>query len=269
MMKQLSVVIVVYNQSCRQSLTCQQLQKIPHTDMQILIFDNSTRDYGNRIYCEENGWIYLGGTGNLGLSKAYNTCIDYLKETNFHGYVCLFDDDTELTADYFNALQKAMETGRKIFVPFVYSNGRILSPCRITSYHKTILFPSEQAAAAYQGTDITAINSGMALSFSIFDDYRYDENIFLDGIDHTHLRHMAAKNIVVSILDVRFHHHFSGDEKPSKKSALIRFGIFAKDYAYIFRAKKPAYWYLVGKRALRLTLQYKSLDFLKILLRSK
>ena len=262
-----AAIIVVYNQACSQSLTCRQLSALTETAPQIVIYDNSTRDFGNREFCEKAGWAYLGGEGNLGLSKAYNACIDYLKSQDFSGFVCLFDDDSAVTEDYFRALSAAKSGPGRIFVPLIFSQGRLLSPCRITPAHKAILFPDAESALAYQGEDLSAINSGMAMDMGIFDDYRYDENIFLDGIDHTHLQKLAKKQIHPSVLDIRFDHQFSGDEKPSRDSALFRFRIFARDYAYIFRHHRSRYWYLVGKRALRLTAQYKTFAFLKAMLK--
>ena len=265
----LAAIIVVYNQSCTQSLTCQQLLALGKDAPEVLVFDNSTRDFGNRDFCRDAGWVYLGGQGNLGLSKAYNACIDHLKGQGFAGFVCLFDDDTAVTGEYFLALRSAIAAGGQLFVPFIYSGSQLLSPCRITPSHKSILFPDEKTAMTYTGSDISAINSAMAMDMALFEDYRYDENIFLDGIDHTHLQKMAAKNIRPVLLDVRFHHNFSGNEKPPRAAALTRFRIFARDYAYIFRENKSRYWFLVGKRAVRLTLQYKSPLFLKILTNPK
>lgn len=268
-MMNITALIVVYNRTCAESLTCRQLLALGSNAPQVIIFDNSTSDFGNREFCRENGWVYLGGQGNLGLSKAYNACIDHLKTQGFDGFVCLFDDDTEVSAEYFQALEAAIAAGGQLFVPFIYADGRLLSPCRITPAHKTLLFPDEKTALAYRGQDVTAINSGMAMDISIFRDYRYDEHIFLDGIDHTHLQKLAEKNLRPAFLQVRFNHNFSGNEKPPKAAALTRFRIFAKDYAYIFRENKTRYWYLAGKRAVKLTLQYKSPVFLKILINPK
>lgn len=265
----LAAIIVVYNQSCTQSLTCQRLSALADKALQVIVFDNSTRDFGNAEYCQNAGWVYLGGNGNLGLSKAYNACIDHLKKEQFAGFFCLFDDDTDVTADYFSALRSAIAAGGQLFAPLIFAGGRLLSPCRITPGHVATAFGSEEAALAYTGQDLTAINSAMAMDIALFRDYRYDENIFLDGIDHTHIRKMAEKGIALSLLDTRLQHQFSGDETPAKQAAVTRFRLFTRDYAYIFRACKRRYLLLVGKRALRLTLQYKSLVFLKILLQPK
>jgi glycosyltransferase involved in cell wall biosynthesis len=263
-----AAVVVLYNTACSDSPTCKALAQ---TDLpvQVLIYDNSTRDMGNKAQCQDLGWTYLGGNGNMGLSKAYNACIDYLTGRNFDGFVCLFDDDTELTPAYFQALAREEGTGKQLLVPLIYADDRLLSPCRITPAHKSILFPDEKTAMAYTGEDFSAINSAMAMDIALFRDYRYDENIFLDGIDHTHMQKMIARGIQPGVLDVRFDHHFSGDERPSKASAVTRFTLFTGDYAYIFRDHPSRYLFLTGKRAFRLTLQYKSFVFLKILLQAR
>lgn len=262
-----AAVVVVYNMFCGDSPTCQALEKLADPNVSVLIYDNSTSDYGNREACARLGWKFLGGTGNVGLSKAYNACVAYLQEQGFDGFVCLFDDDTAVTPAYFTTLEQAVKTGGQIFVPLIYADGRLLSPCKLTASYKTVLFENEEAALSYTGSDMTAINSAMAMDIALFRDYRYDENIFLDGIDHTHVQRMGERGIQIHPMAVRFDHQFSGDERPSRQAAATRFRIFAKDYAYIFRNKKRSYWYLVGKRALVLTVRYKSFVFLKILLK--
>ncbi len=260
-------VVVLYNTTCSESPTCKALEQTGR-DVQVLIYDNSTRDLGNRAQCEALGWTYLGGTGNMGLSKAYNACIDYLTAHDFDGFICLFDDDTALTPAYFQALSQEADSGKQLLVPLIYADNRLLSPCRITPAHKSILFPDENTAMTYAGEDFSAINSAMAMDIALFRDYRYDENIFLDGIDHTHMQKMIARGIQPAVLNVRFDHSFSGDEQPPKASAVTRFSLFAKDYAYIFRKHRARYLFLVGKRAVHLTLQYKSPVFLRVLLQN-
>ena len=256
-----AAAVVIYNTACQDSPTCRALEKL--SGITVLIYDNSTRDFGNREYCEKSGWVYLGGQGNLGLSKAYNACIDYLKDKPVADMLCLFDDDNDLEPAYFDALEKAKGKGGRIFVPTVFAGGSLISPCILHQGHKVQMFGSEEEARAYTGENLSAINSCMAIDLGIFDDFRYDENIFLDGIDHNFTQAMKARGEKITIIDYRCNHAFSGVETPPKASALVRFKIYAKDYAYILRDNKAAYYRLVGKRALRLTARYKTLAFLK------
>lgn len=264
-----AAAVVVYNVFCGDSTTCRALEALGGSNISVIIYDNSTKPCHNEDYCRARGWTYLGGTGNVGISKAYNACVDFVNANGGADYLCLFDDDTHLSPAYFSALEQAAQAGGQILVPLIYSGETLLSPCRLDSRYRTVLFSGEEEAKAYTGSDMTAINSGMALSLSLFRDYRYDENIFLDGVDHTFLRDMASKGHRLQIMDYRCDHAFSGYERPSRESAAVRFRIFAKDHKYIFRAQPLSYWLLVGKRALRLTLQYGSPVFLKTLFTTK
>ena len=261
--------VVVYNTFCGDSPTCQALQALTEVPLSVLIYDNSTSDFGNRAYCEKMGWVYLGGTGNVGISKAYNACIDYLTNGHETDLLCLFDDDTHLDPSYFTALQQACEKGQeKIFVPLIYAAGNLMSPCLLDENHRVTPFADGQDALCYTGNALSAINSCMALRTELFSDFRYDENIFLDGVDHHFALTMRAKGEKIRVFSYRCDHAFSGAEKPPFQSALVRFRIYSKDYGYILRNRKRSYLRLVGKRAVKLTLQYKSPVFLKTLLQA-
>lgn len=262
------VIVVVYNQSCSDSLTCEDLRKIFNHNIQVLVFDNSTEDYNNQAFCEKNGWKYLGGTGNKGLSVAYNACIDYIVSSNGSGWICLFDDDTHVDNSYFEMLLKyAKNREYSVIVPLIYSQSKLISPSVINRvFHGVKLFETEQKALNYSGQNITAINSGMAIRTDVFREYRYDENIFLDGIDHKFIADMISLNRTIGVMPYRCCHEFSGNSSPPHETAWFRFKIFAKDMRYIYRNRMWIYCFLVGKRALHLSVTYKSLDFLRVFL---
>lgn len=259
-----AAAVVVYNVFCGDSPTCQALKALTGLPLSVLIYDNSTANYGNRSYCEENGWVYLGGDGNVGISKAYNACIDHLLDHVPADMLCLFDDDTHVDPSYFNALRQACEGAQEnIFVPLIYAAGSLMSPCLLDNDHRVTPFADGEEARSYVGDSLSAINSCMALRTSLFANFRYDENIFLDGVDHNFILEMRQKGEKIRVFPYRCDHAFSGTEKPPVKSALVRFRIYAKDYGYILRNNKKAFLRLVGKRALRLTIQYKTLAFMK------
>lgn len=265
-----AAAVVVYNVACSDSPTCQALEALADQDISVLIYDNSTADYGNRTYCESRGWTYLGGNGNVGISKAYNACIDCLMQGRQAHMLCLFDDDTHIDPAYFTALEQACEGAQEnIFVPLIYAAGSLMSPCLLDKGHRVTPFNDGEEALSYSGNSLSAINSCMALRTSLFADFRYDENIFLDGVDHHFVLTMRKKGERIRVFPYRCDHAFSGTEKPPIKSALVRFGIYAKDYRYILRNNNKSYLRLVGKRALRLTAQYRSLAFLKIFYKQK
>ena len=43
-----AAAVVVYNVACPDSPTCQALEALKDADISVLIYDNSTADYGNR-----------------------------------------------------------------------------------------------------------------------------------------------------------------------------------------------------------------------------
>lgn len=255
----IAVAVVIYNEFCGNSRTCMALESV---GFPVVVFDNSTEDQGNEAYCQLREWKYLGGTGNVGLSKAYNSCVQYVKASGCAQFLCLFDDDTDLDMQYFSLLQDALVEDRKIYVPIVYSKGQLLSPCLVDSGHKARRFKNEDQLFRYTGAELSAINSGMALDISLFDDYQYDENIFLDGIDHKFLMDMKDRGEEIILFPYRCDHSFSGEEKPDFHATKKRFETFVKDYQYILRDRKLAYGLLVGKRALKLALQYKKFSFI-------
>lgn len=263
----IAALTVIYNKKCKDSLTCQTLVSVKDPNIMVVIYDNSTSDYGNKEYCRANGWAYLGGTGNIGLSKAYNKCIEFLKTSV--DYLCLFDDDTEFSEQYFSSLREAIPFGGDIFLPLVYSHKSLISPSKLTANYRTIFFPSEKAVFSYRGKEMTAINSGMAISFKLLHNYRYDENIFMDGVDHVFIREMKNRGYKIRPFNYRCEQHFSGNETPQMDVAERRFRILAKDYAYILKEKKHAYMLTVGKRAVHLSLEYKNPIFLCIYSKAK
>lgn len=261
----LYALVVVYNTACPESQTCQALSGLESENLHIIVYDNSVKDYGNRDYCLKKGWAYLGGTGNKGLSKAYNACIDYLKQAGAAGYLCFFDDDSSVDQAYFRVLdQEISASGSGIYAPILYSANRVLSPFLLSENHRTVLLKDESSVFAADRRKLSAINSGMAVDLSLFDGYRYDEHIFLDGVDHSFILDMRGAGKYIHILPYRCAHAFSGDEMPPLEASAARFRIYAKDYRYIFRNRKRDYLILVGKRMLSLTVKYQSPCFFQI-----
>lgn len=268
MEREIAVIVVLYNVTCGESTTCQALQRL-EKPVPVIVYDNSTRDMGNRQACRELGWTYLGGEGNRGLSVAYNAGISCLRDRNWQGLVCLFDDDSAFDEGYFQCLRAVSRKSEShIFVPVILSGTSILSPMELLPNQRVRRFANQQELEAYRGEHLSAINSGMAVDICLFDNYRYDEHIFLDGIDHTFVADMKKRGEGLYMMPYHCIHGFSGDQNPAKEAALGRFGIFAKDYSYILRKQRSQYWRLVGKRGLHLTIKYKSWAFARIFLKN-
>lgn len=246
-MNTLYAILVVYNQYIKDSATYTFLKK--HKDINVIVCDNSTQDYKNQSVVKSDGYTYIDMHGNKGLSKAYNAAIDVLQ--NKTGYVILLDDDTILNEEYYKSI---LQVSCDIAVPIVMDEKSILSPSKVNN----------GVVSRWDGKEIlkhfTAINSGMIIRLDVFKTYRYDENLFLDYVDHNFMMDMQDKDI--RVLDSKIKQNFSGNDVSNIESSLIRLKIFKKDSKYFYRHNTRKYVFVVLKRKLHLCMQYHSVRFL-------
>lgn len=174
-----TAVIVIYNKKIKESITCKCLKKIADLDIEIIIVDNSESDQGNSSMCAELGYRYISMNGNKGLSKAYNIAID----NSSSEIIILLDDDTEITDDYFNKLNNAVSTNHDIdiFAPIVYGqDGIIYSPNEFNFLrNKFMKEPKQQISPDL----FNAIASCLAIRMRVFNNYRFNEILFIDQVD--------------------------------------------------------------------------------------
>lgn len=167
--------------------------------------------------------------GNKGLSKAYNKGLDFLADKD--GYVLILDDDTDLGEDFFINIEKeiAKASDAALILPIVYSESVIISPC----IKKGIRIVPSTDLATIEYDKISAINSGMLISLKYFEKFRYDENLFLDYIDHDFMdsfRHSGEKLVVAEKVVIR--QQFFGMMVKDKKALKRRYDLFKKDFIY-------------------------------------
>lgn len=248
-MSDLYGILVVYNKSvldCPTYLFCRD-HLIP-----LVVCDNSTGHNENENFVLKDGFIYISMQGNQGLSKAYNAALDALKGQN--GYVLLLDDDTTLSDDFLEAFKNRKEQA-DIYLPIVEDEVGMMSPCRIENQ---VVSRTNSIKIDYE--HLTGINAGMIIQLSCFLAYRYDENLFLDYVDHFFLAQMKEQKKYIAILPITIHQKFSAND-PNKKAAITRFTIFKHDSAYFYKSKLR-YCFVVGKRRVRLCWKFKDLSFL-------
>ncbi|MBQ6796978.1 MAG: glycosyltransferase [Clostridia bacterium] len=221
----ITAVVVVYNKNCSDSLTCESLEKVSEQMPEVLIVDNSTSDFNIVEFCNNKGWRYCSMNGNAGLSKAYNRAIDTSPDTDIFVWL---DDDTALPADYFVRLAKTAQENpeAELCLPVVKSGDDIISPSTVRGARVIRVKDLSELCG-----EITAINSGLAARRSVYDGYRYDEDLFLDLVDHKFMKDCAARGIAWAIIEGEpLEQTFFGDTNKSKKAALSREKIFAKDF---------------------------------------
>jgi hypothetical protein len=252
-------IIVVYNKNVENSLTYQCLKK--QKDLHIVVCDNSTKDYGNQTNVEADGFYYVDMHGNAGLSRAYNAALNLISEVNegMSGYVALFDDDTHIPDIYFSKLREEIQAKKSdIYLPIVRDEIGILSPSIMKKYY---CHRAPKNVWSIKPKELCGINSGMAIRLKIFKNYRYNENIFLDYVDHNFLRDMRKKHKKVSIMDVEIRQTFSSNTD-SKEKSIARFKIFKKDINEFYRegiGNRLFFYYVITRRKLQLTRKFRDL----------
>lgn len=261
-----AVILVVYERFLGDCEAGKTLPGALPPGSRVCVYDNSGSDHGNAAFCAQHGWAYFTDHRNNGLSKAYQFCADHLLQTGFSGWVSLFDDDTSIDADYFPALDAAVQGDPQtaLFFPMLYAEEKLISPQIIPSNQHARYFASEQACLQYTSQDLFAFNSGMAVRSDVYDHVQYHKDLFLDGVDYAFLRDCYQAGYRSRAFAVKMQHGFSGAQASDCPTALNRFENYARDHALVLRDNPSGYRYLVGKRALHLMLMYHKLSFLAI-----
>lgn len=174
-----SAIIVIYNKAIDDSITCRCIKKIDGLDVEIIVVDNSETDMGNKKVCDDKGYKYISMHGNKGLSKAYNAAIDNTDSD----IIIILDDDTELTEDYFEKLNSAAHNNENVdvFAPVVYGqDGGIYSPNEFNFLRNHFIKSKDQEVSQ---ESFNAIASCLAIRRKVFDNYRFDETLFVDQVD--------------------------------------------------------------------------------------
>lgn len=238
----LYTLIVIYNKECEDSLTLQKLQQYGWNH-QIIIFDNSTIPNNNQQYSKSHGIIYYGFKKNYGLSYAYNYVIKKLGYLS-NDYLMIMDDDTNISKAYLKAAEKQVEDKiYDVILPIVKVKDFILSPCNVIWGVKSNII---QSVEQINPQNFTAINSGMIVRMSVYKKFEYDENLFLDCVDHDFMKMVMKENLKVKILNVIIVQNYSREDNISFESTMTRFKIFKKDLFYYCKKNKRIIFYLIS-----------------------
>lgn len=253
-------VVVIYNKRCSDSITLNCIKDFSKY-IDIVVFDNSTKDYRNSNYCKDMGYRYCTLHNNVGLSKAYNYVVDNVKRDETD-YFLILDDDTELSSDYLDeAVKLAATSNYDVNIPVVKTEKFILSP--------TYLLYGCRAVQIENFEDIrydklTAINSGMIVRGTVYEKIRYDENLFLDMVDHDFMIQVKEAGYSVNVMESEIHQNYSREMITSIDSAVFRFGLYKKDM-YKFCVKYGKLWFYfinVWKLKIENCIKYKTFKFI-------
>ncbi len=255
-------ILVLYNINYHQSKTFNDLvntEYFHHNRIDIIVVDNSTADYQNSTVENMENIHYISMDGNVGLSKAYNQALNYI--TNKEGHlIVLLDDDTHITNQYFQDIEKAyINQKADIYLPIIYDQeGSLLSPSMMMTYRCL----RAKTLDEINDTNICGINTGMAIKGEIFNSYRYNENLFLDFVDHNFIRDMKEQNRKIVYVNTKLEQNFSLLED-DYKSSLKRFRIAKKDIHEYYNHRgfiaKCVYYYTIMRRKMKNYQQFKNL----------
>lgn len=257
----LYAIVVVYNKKCENSLTLNAIKKY-NRKINVIVFDNSEKNFNNEDYCNKNNYKYYTMNKNMGLSKAYNYVLKNI-DKNPNDYLIVLDDDTDLNDQYFEEVFEQISLNKyDILLPIVKSNDIIISPSKIqfNCRVKTIKNINE-----VNNKNITAINSGMVVRLSVYEKVIYNEDMFLDYIDHDFMKQVRINEFKINILNSEIIQSFSRNEKGSLKGALFRFNIYRKDFKiYCKNCNRMIFYYInILKFRIKQCIKYRSFKFFK------
>ena len=225
-------VVVIYNKKCCESQSCRALLKRKKDDERVLIIDNSDKIcQENKETCENLNWKYINMGGNKGLTKAYNRAIRYLKDYS-EDMIIWLDDDTYITDEYINELKEKTRKNKNIdiFMPVIKdSNDKIISPSIYTKI-KIINIKNKTEIVRINKKNILGINTCLAVRISLYQDYLYNENQFLDLVDNQFFYDMRQRKVEFQIIPVEIKQSFFSTEKQTYESKIKRTKIEVHDY---------------------------------------
>jgi len=181
--RRINIIIVIYQCLIDESKTFRSLMKQSDT-FDLFVVDNSTEDtiiQNNEKFALDHEIFYFSKGDNLGISRAYNLAIDSIsRRTNDEFWMITLDQDTELTAEYLNEVIDIShsEYHNVVFCPNVISKQGKISPLPMHRMYTRSLMKTQNQEI------LCCINSGLLWHSTLFDQLRYDENIFLDMIDY-------------------------------------------------------------------------------------
>lgn len=231
----------------------------------LLIFDNSENPQDISSFAPEA--VYIHNDSNIGLSACYNRAAKYAKE-NGYDWMLFLDQDTDFSevsvTDYEKAIPENTEC--QMFVPMVKCGEFTMSPM-LFLYHFAKL-SNYNFQGVVDAKKISVINSGLCISLAAFETCGgYNENVFLDYSDHEFVRRYKRKFKYIYVLSNSVRQNFSA-QSDGKLQSLSRFRLFCRSIKGCEKngmLDEGCFAFVVIKRALSLTLQFKTFSSFSIL----
>lgn len=272
---QFYVLIVLYNEYVDNTLMRPLF--LNKSSVRVFFVDNSTIEdvrISNMRFSSQNDCKYIDMKGNSGLSVAYNTVISQIIKEVYdqnNKWIVIFDQDTKIPFHFMDMLLNELKKNNfkdNVYVPLVFDTIGVLSPCRFSGFR----FKRFKHINLNESTSF--INSGMCIPLPFFKTCKYDENIFLDFVDHDFVKTIRKLygNVFTLVNSISLEQNFSGSSLASKDKVLHRYKIYCND-ANTFYKKWSCFYFgsmcFVFLRALKLAIIYKDAVFISAFFKKK
>ncbi len=205
----ITIIIVLYKKTLSECISYRSLQQFMKglgSKYDLIIYNNSSE----LIIEDSTEYILVNSDKNGKLPQAYNYGLQHAQATK-NQWLLLLDQDTEVSAAYFQTLEKELATIDKestvAVVPKLIDGHMVLSP-RIRSavgyWEKAITH------TGYQQERVVAFNSMSLLSVSFMQSIGgFSENYPLDMLDHWYYNKIYKNRKKVYVLDCAIKHNLS------------------------------------------------------------
>lgn len=266
--------IVLYNEKISTSDTFLSLIESiksynTNNKVNIIVFDNSPNNDNNSHeiirYTDNITVYYFTENVNKGLPYAYNLFASKAKEMN-KNWLVLLDQDTTLPTNFYSSyLDIDSDSSVVLYCSLVFSNNELMSPAYYKNFrsYKMPLPNGDKLDLK----DVSCINSGLMINVNYFLEVGgYNKELFLDFCDHDFIYKLKANQLkTLGIISCQLVQDFSSNNH-TKDQALSRYRLFVRDLKAFYKNKNLLQIFIRVDlpRLLKLTYQYKSLQFLKI-----
>lgn len=208
-------IVVLYKQSiasCKTLLAYKNIGLFANPDNFFVIWDNSPGNENEIFPCADfftcSNIEYIHSPENISLAKIYNQSI----KNHFADVYCLFDQDSSINCkDYDQYLDSmlSMYDSVNVFVPQIFSNGRLFSPGKSFLSHGSHF--QKLNPGCHKNSFYTAITSGMIVRSRVFFERNiwFNESLNLYGIDFDFFRRYRQVDPYFYLLDITLDHDLS------------------------------------------------------------
>lgn len=212
-------IIVNYNLNIDESKTYNCFKK--NFDGDVIVIDNSTSEkftsYNQKI-CSDDNIDYKSFGENIGLSKAYNYGVTHLKRKNVD-FIITLDNDTNIPNEYFELLNSFNFDSKTVYAPLVYNqNKQLTSPTYHDDNYIIDFFKQRKYGnlktiqQLIPNKNIYAINSGLIIPVDLFESFSYNEDLFIDCVDHNICKELYVLGYTINIFPVNIYQNYSTEE---------------------------------------------------------